>query len=77
MPVIDPSMSPEQLRQVALAFAQIGFVSGLLGALVWSIGAWLVHRLADAITAWEDRRIRVIKARARARALAAQGASNA
>lgn len=68
MPVIDPSMSPEQMRQIALTLVQLGFISGVAGAMAWSVGAWLLNGLADALTAWEERRIRVIQARARARA---------
>lgn len=77
MPIVDPSMSPEQLEHLAYALIQIGFCSGLIGAAAWTLLMGIFNAIADAITAWEDRRIRVIKARARARALATQGASNA
>jgi hypothetical protein len=66
MPIVDPSMSPEQMRHVALALVQLAFFSGLLGAMAWSVGAWLLNGLADAITAWEDKRARIYAARARA-----------
>ena len=64
MPILDPSMSPEQVRQIALV--QLGFLSGVAGAMAWSVGAWLLKGLADSITAWEERRARIAAARARA-----------
>lgn len=66
MPILDPSMSPDQVRQIALALVQLGFLSGVAGAMVWSVGAWLLNGLADSITAWEERRARIAAARARA-----------
>lgn len=69
MPIIDPDMTAEQMRHVAMALLQLGFFSGVAGAMCWNVLTWVFCKLADAIQAWEDKRIRIIKARANARAL--------
>ena len=65
MPIVDPSMTPDQMRHVAMALLQLGFLSGVAGAMCWSVGAWLCNALADAIQSWENKRARISAARAR------------
>ena len=61
-------MQPGQLDHFAWAVIQLGFAAGVAGAVAWSALAWLVNGLADALTAWEQRRMRIAGARARAAA---------
>lgn len=68
MLIFDPSMSPQQLAQFGRSVAQLAFVAGIAGAITWSLLMRLCNGVADSITEWEERRIRVITARARARA---------
>lgn len=69
MPIIDPSMTPEQMEHVAWALAQLAFFSGMAGAFVLLLAFWILDKIGDAILRSEDKRLRIIKARANARAL--------
>ncbi len=66
MLILDPSMPPEQLRQFAVAVAQVGFCAGLLGAAAWGFFASIARSLADWVMDLEVRRRRIREARARA-----------
>jgi hypothetical protein len=69
MPIIDPSMSAEQMGHFFDAILMLGFAGGMAGGFAVFLLLWLLDKLCDAILRSEDKRIRIIKARANARAL--------
>ena len=59
-------MTETELQAFALAVAKLAFVGGIVGALCFSLAVRVIARLGDAIQFWEDKRIRIGSARARA-----------
>lgn len=59
-------MTETELQAFAIAVAKLAFVGGIVGALCFSLAVRVIGRLGDAIQSWEDKRIRIGSARARA-----------
>ncbi|GEM_PF-2646624 len=58
-------MSPDQLAYLARGFVELGFWSGVAGAIAWKLvcDCWSVF--TDRYLAWEERCMRIAHARAR------------
>ncbi len=63
MPV---AVTETELQAFALAVAELAFLGGIVGALCFSLAVRAISRLGDVIQSWEDKRIRIGSARARA-----------
>ena len=59
------SMTEEELRAFAISAAQLSFAGGFLGGVCFSLVVRIVVGVADAIQAWEERRMRIHQARMR------------
>ncbi|WP_406623051.1 hypothetical protein [Acidovorax sp. SDU_ACID1] len=59
-------MTELELQAFALSIVKLSMVGGVLGAICWSLIVRALMHVADAIQAWEDKRVRIGSARARA-----------
>lgn len=58
-------MTEIELQAFALSIVKLSVVGGFLGAICWSLVVRALVHVADAIQAWEDKRIRIATARMR------------
>lgn len=59
------AMTETELQAFALSVLKLAFAGGFLGGVVWSVVRSIVVDIADAIQAWEEKRIRIATARMR------------
>lgn len=61
-------MPPDQLEYFAWAVIKLAFAAGVAGAIFWQGCVGLTAWVSARYLAWEEKHLRVIQARARARA---------
>ncbi|WP_406622935.1 hypothetical protein [Acidovorax sp. SDU_ACID1] len=58
-------MTETELQALGASIVKLSMLGGVLGAICWSLLMRALLRVADAIQAWEDKRIRIATARMR------------